>query len=103
MADVLAQGCGIALGTVVAKFDSLVEGRQQWDIIVDTIAAVSPSARGALLGVDGSRVDGIDQEYPRLHDRFADLIASRMSDVAPLRPVADAYLLASRKNMPELA
>jgi len=89
---------------VVAEFDFLHEGHQQWNILVDTDAGrLSLREGGRVLDIDGSPIDGIDQEYPRLYSRFAALIEARQSDVdvAPLRLVADSLLLASRRSLPE--
>ena len=89
---------------VSAEFDFLHQGQQQWDILVDTDAGrLSLREGGRMLEVDGSIVDGTDQEYPRLYARFATLIETRQSDVdaRPLRLVADTFLLASRHGTPE--
>ena len=89
---------------VSAEFDFLHQGPQQWDIVVDTDAGLLTLREGGrVLEYEGSIVEGIDQEYPRLYERFATLIVTRQSDVdaRPLRLVADAFLLASRHGTPE--
>jgi D-galactose 1-dehydrogenase/L-arabinose 1- dehydrogenase len=94
--------CGDAL--VSAEFDFLHEGPQRWDIIVDTDAGqLRLREGGRILEVDGDVDEGKDQEYARLYSRFASLIEARQSDVdiAPLRLVADAFILASRQTAPE--
>ena len=83
-----------------ADFDFLHQGEQQWDILVDTEGGrLALRQGGKLLEIGGERSEGADAEYPRLYDRFATLIEARASDVdiAPLRLVADAFMLASRR------
>ena len=86
---------------LVAEFDWRQTGRQQWDIVASTDAGeMMLSEGGARLSVDGVRVhDEPEQEYPMLYRRFAELVASGRSDVdtAPLRHVADAFMLGRRK------
>ena len=89
---------------VTAELDFLYPGDPRWDIEVETDRGrLSLSNGGKLLQIDGSATDGPDEEYPRLYARFAALISARQSDVdvAPLRLVADAFLLASRRSLPE--
>lgn len=92
---------------VSAEFDFLQTGPQTWDIEVDT-------DRGTLaLGSGGSvlRLPGeperheSEREYPRLYARFAELVTAGESDVdvAPLRLVADAFLIAERRTGPAFA
>lgn len=86
---------------ILAEFDFLKQGHQQWDILVETDrGTLALRDGGRTLDVDGATVEGQDEEYPRLYRRFADLIAQRKSDVdvTPLRLVADAYLLAERRS-----
>jgi D-galactose 1-dehydrogenase len=86
---------------LVAEFDWRQTGRQSWDIVASTDAGgMLLSEGGAKLSVDGRLVHGEpEQEYPMLYRRFAELIRSGASDVdlAPLRHVADAFMLGSRK------
>ena len=86
---------------IIAEFDWRQTGRQQWDIAASTDAGeMLLSEGGARLSVDGVRVhDEPEQEYPMLYRRFAELVASGRSDVdtAPLRHVADAFMLGRRK------
>jgi predicted dehydrogenase len=90
--------------SISAEFDFLHEGPQQWDIIVETDdGSLALREGGRVLDINGSIVEGRDQEYPRLYARFAELILARKSDVdvGPMRLVADAYLLGSRRSIPE--
>ena len=82
------------------ELDFLQTGPQSWDIEVDTDdGLLKLTDGGAKLWIDGRCLsEGPDQEYPRLYDAFARLIADKASDVdiAPLRHVADAFLLSER-------
>ena len=58
------------------------------------------SEGGAKLSVDGTLVhEQPEREYPALYERFARIIRAGQSDVdlAPLRHVADAFMLGRRK------
>jgi predicted dehydrogenase len=97
-------GMRSGIAPVSAEFDFLHEGHQQWDIVVDTDAGqLSLREGGRILEIAGSVTEDTDREYPRLYSRFAALIGARENDVdiAPLRLVADAFLLASRRSLPE--
>jgi len=84
-----------------AEFDWRQTGRQSWDIVALTEAGeMVLSEGGAKLSVDGRLVHAEpEQEYPMLYRRFADIIRAGRSDVdlAPLRHVADAFMLGRRK------
>lgn len=86
---------------LTAEFDWRQTGKQSWDIVADTDAGeMALSEGGAKLSIDGKLVhDEPEQEYPMLYKRFAQIIKSRKSDVdlAPLRHVADAFMLGRRK------
>jgi len=100
----LALSSGAAAGT--AAFDFERSGEQRWDIAVETEAGtLGIGSGGAALTLDGATRSFPDAEYPRLYARFADLIAERASevDLAPLRLVADAFLLAERRTGPPFA
>ena len=88
---------------LVAEFDWRQTGRQSWDIAASTDAGeMLLSEGGAKLSVDGRLVhDEPEQEYPMLYRRFAGLIQAGRSDVdlAPLRHVADAFMLGRRKRV----
>lgn len=89
---------------VLAEFDFLQTGPQSWDIAVETDAGVMLLGMGgAELTLPGQEtVRAADREYPNLYACFADLVDRGESDVdlAPLRLVADAFLLAERDEGP---
>lgn len=97
----LTMACGEAV--VSAEFDFLQTGPQTWTIEVDTDAGtLILSLGGSVLQLPGeAEVTTPDREYSRLYDRFADLVAARAIDVdvAPLRLVADAFLVAERQTV----
>ncbi|HEY6456591.1 MAG TPA: Gfo/Idh/MocA family oxidoreductase [Steroidobacteraceae bacterium] len=84
-----------------AVFDWRCAGEPVWDIEVKT------DAESLRLGKGGARLHigtrecelGAEREYPRLYQRFAELIAGRQvdADVAPLRLVADSFLRCARQ------
>ncbi|TWT23811.1 Gfo/Idh/MocA family oxidoreductase [Luteimonas marina] len=84
-----------------AEFDWRQTGRQSWDIVAQTEAGeMVLSEGGAKLSVDGRLLHAEpEQEYPMLYGRFAEIIRAGHSDVdlAPLRHVADAFMLGRRK------
>ncbi|SDL27613.1 D-galactose 1-dehydrogenase [Modicisalibacter muralis] len=86
---------------IEAEFDFLQSGPQTWDIHVDTDAGrLTLSKGGSQLFIDGRlEHEAPEQEYPSLYTRFAELIGESRSevDVAPLRHVADAFLLGRRE------
>lgn len=83
-----------------AEFDWRQTGRQSWDITAETDAGTMLlSEGGARLAVDGKLVhEQPEAEYPGLYRRFAELVRAGESDVdlAPLRHVADAFMLGRR-------
>lgn len=85
---------------ITAEFDFRQTSEQSWDIVVDTDSGVLKMSRGgAQLTIDGETV--VDQKiakYPAIYRRFVDLCATGASDVdlAPLRLVADAFMLGRR-------
>ena len=80
-----------------AEFDFRQTGPQSWYIAIETEkASLLLSDGGNTLTIDGIRQAGTrEQEYPALYRRFADLVQRGQSDtdLAPLRLVADAFLL----------
>ncbi|WP_018012790.1 Gfo/Idh/MocA family protein [Sinorhizobium medicae] len=86
---------------VAAEFDWRQTGKQSWDIVASTGAGeMVLSEGGAKLAIDGKIVhEEPEQEYPMLYRRFAEIIKAGRSDVdlAPLRHVADAFMLGRRK------
>jgi D-galactose 1-dehydrogenase len=86
---------------ITAEFDFRQTGRESWDIFLDTDAGpLVLSHGGARLGSDGDvLVDLAKDEYAGIYRHFAELVATRTSDVdlSPLRLVADAFLLGKRR------
>jgi D-galactose 1-dehydrogenase len=82
---------------IEAEFDFRQTGPQSWNVTIETDRhRIVLAEGGSRLIVDGAeRCRGEDREYPRLYARFAELVDARRSDVdlAPLRLVADAFLL----------
>ena len=85
---------------VTAEFDFRQTGPQSWDIVAETDQGqMNLSGGGRRMAVDGKAIaEAPDQEYRELYTRFVKLAASGASDVdlAPLRLVADAFLLGKR-------
>lgn len=88
---------------VTAEFDWRHEGPQTWDISVETAdGRLDLSRGGTALAIDGAPVaSDPEAEYPGLYRRFAALLRARESDVdaAPLRIVADAFMMAEREGV----
>ena len=86
---------------LAAEFDWRQTGKQSWDIVAQTEAGeMVLSEGGAKLSIDGKLVhEEPEQEYPMLYRRFAEIVKAGQSDVdlAPLRHVADAFMLGRRK------
>ncbi|OWV76028.1 galactose 1-dehydrogenase [Rhizobium sp. R634] len=84
-----------------AEFDWRQTGKQSWDIVAETAAGqMVLSEGGAKLSINGTLAFAEpEQEYPSLYRRFAEIIKAGKSDVdlAPLRHVADAFMLGKRK------
>lgn len=85
---------------VTAEFDFRQTGPQSWDILVEADQGQMTLSRGGrIMAVDGKVVaDAPDEEYRELYRRLVKLAATGASDVdlAPLRLVADAFLLGRR-------
>ena len=83
-----------------AEFDFRQTGPQSWDIVAETDQGQMTLSRGGrIMAVDGKVVaDAPDEEYRELYRHFVKLAASGASDVdlAPLRLVADSFLLGER-------
>jgi len=86
---------------LAAEFDWRQTGKQSWDIVAETDAGeMVLSEGGAKLSIDGKLVhEEPEQEYPMLYRHFAEIVKAGKSDVdlAPLRHVADAFMLGRRK------
>jgi D-galactose 1-dehydrogenase len=88
-------------GEIIAEFDWRHEGGEAWtiEIVADSGERIVLSDGGARLSIDGKDMEAKGpQEYPSLYARFAELVASRTSqvDLAPLRLTAEAFLLGRR-------
>ena len=94
---------GATAAPIVVEFDWDQRGPQSWDISVETDAGTLQLSHGASqMAVDGVKVEvGDEAEYARLYRRFAELVATRRSDVdlSPFRLVADAFLLGQRREL----
>jgi len=91
-------------GDLSAGFDWREEEDEAWTITVETDDGLSLRllGGGARLEIDGREpVEAPRAEYPRIYERFAELIDERRSlvDVAPLRLTADAFLVARRLSV----
>lgn len=88
---------------IAAEFDFRQKGEQSWDIeLRTTCGSLKLSKGGAVLAIDGkelSSAEGLAGEYPRLYDRFADLVTAGESEVdwRPFQLVADAFLIGERR------
>ena len=86
---------------LLAEFDWRQTGKQSWDVVASTDAGEMLLAEGgSKLSVNGKLLHAEpEQEYPQLYRRFAQLIRDGQSevDLAPLRHVADAFMLGRRK------
>jgi D-galactose 1-dehydrogenase len=86
---------------VHAEFDWRQTGKQSWDVLVETAKGqVKLSDGGARLWInDVEQPLEKEAEYPSLYRVFAALVKAGKSDVdvAPLRHVADAFMLGKRK------
>lgn len=86
-----------------ATFDWRWPGDPIWDIQVNTDADTLFLGRGgARLRIGAQRCPPLpEQEYPKLYQRFAELIDTRQSevDVAPLRLVADAFVRCASRTV----
>jgi D-galactose 1-dehydrogenase len=85
---------------VTAEFDFRQTGPQSWDIVAETDqGGMILSGGGRRMAIDGKIVvEAPDEEYRGLYRRFVELAATGASDVdlAPLRLVADSFLLGKR-------
>lgn len=93
----LADGAGAIIDV---QLDSRLTGDERWDIGIDTdLGRLALRRGGAELQIDGVPITvAASHEYPRLFARFAALVRSRSIDVdlAPLKLVADAFLVGRR-------
>jgi predicted dehydrogenase len=86
--------------SIEAAFDFRQTGPQIWDIdITTTNGTLKLSKGGSVMGVDGVVVREMPEaEYDGIYARFSELLRTSASEVdtAPLRIVADAFLLGER-------
>lgn len=84
--------------------DFLHPGTPCWTIAIETDeGTIELADGGSRLAIEGAaQALGPNREYPALYARFAELIASRSSDVnlRPLETVADAFLIGERRAAP---
>ncbi len=90
-----------APGTLTADFDWRQTGPQTWNIEIETTegARLKLENGGARLSIDGKLVaEAKPTEYEQIYERFRVLLDAGQSDVddAPLRLVADAFLVGRR-------
>lgn len=90
-----------ATGTPVhAEFDWRQTGKQTWDIIAETTDGQMVLVDGGSKLLIAGKAIPVSEvaEYAALYSRFASLVHERRSDVdiAPLRHVADAFMLGQR-------
>ncbi|MBL4805784.1 MAG: Gfo/Idh/MocA family oxidoreductase [Rhodobacteraceae bacterium] len=87
-------------GDISAEFDWRHEGHQTWDITIETNdGTLQLSEGGAKMYRDGQlELEGHDGEYAAIYAHFSNLLSAQKSDVdlAPLRHVADAFMLGRR-------
>ena len=88
-------------GSLTAEFDWRQTGDQTWEIAIDTGDGdrLLLENGGARLTVNGRLiVEEKPTEYEQIYARFAEILAAGISDIdaAPLRLVADAFLVGRR-------
>jgi len=88
---------------LTAGFNWLEESGEIWTLAIETEKGDSLKLEkgGTVLRVNGEIVvEAPSEEYERIYDRFAELLNTRQSDThgAPLRLLADAFLLGAREN-----
>jgi predicted dehydrogenase len=88
---------------IAAEFDFRQKGEQSWDIELKTTTGnLKLSRGGAVLAIDGRELtheEGLAGEYPRLYQRFAELVDAGRSEVdwRPFQLVADSFLIGERR------
>lgn len=89
-----------------AGFNWLEESGEIWTLAIETMKGdqLRLEKGGTVLLVNGKqKIANPSEEYERIYERFAVLLKKHKSDVhdAPLRLVADAFLLGARENVAE--
>lgn len=83
-----------------ADFDWRQTGPQTWEIAIETeTGSLQLQEGGSRILIDGNeQASAPEAEYDAIYRRFAELLAAGQSDVdlAPLRHVADAFMLGKR-------
>jgi len=87
-----------------AGFNWLETSGEIWTIRIETAKGdeLKLEKGGSILRINGEvKVEEPSQEYEGIYDRFAELLKKKKSDVdgAPLRLIADAFLLGARENV----
>jgi D-galactose 1-dehydrogenase len=87
-----------------AGFNWLETQGEIWTIAIETLKGdqVKLEKGGTVLRVNGVvKVENPSEEYEGIYARFAELLKKKKSEVdsAPLRLVADAFLLGARENV----
>jgi D-galactose 1-dehydrogenase len=98
IAAALSLRCGDA--PIETAFDFRQTGAACWDIRLETNnGTMMLQEGGARLVIDETELRGPPAEYQAVYARFAELVAAGDSDmdIAPLRLVADAFLIADHK------
>lgn len=89
---------------LTAEFDWLQTGPQTWEVVIETADGLKLKLEngGARLLIDGKlKVEEKPTEYEQIYARFAEILAAGTShvDTAPLRLVADAFLIGRRVSV----
>ncbi|HEV7719544.1 MAG TPA: Gfo/Idh/MocA family oxidoreductase [Arsenicitalea sp.] len=89
---------------MTGHFNWLEESGEIWTITIETGKGdvLKLEKGGTVLRVnDKIKVEAPSEEYERIYERFAELLKKHKSDVhdAPLRLVADIFLLGARENV----
>ena len=85
---------------ISASFDWLETGDPTWTIEIETAEGTATLSEGGarFRPENGAEIAGEDEEYARLYQRFAALIADGACevDLSPMRHVSDAFTLGKR-------
>ncbi|MDO8359274.1 MAG: Gfo/Idh/MocA family oxidoreductase [Devosia sp.] len=89
-----------------AGFNWLEESGEIWTLRIETLKGdeLKLEKGGTVLRINGAVIiENPSEEYERIYEHFAKLLKKGKSDVsdAPLRLVADAFLLGARENVEE--
>jgi len=92
---------GRAGAVLTAELDWRQNDKDLWEIVVETADGLNVTLEngGGRLLIDGAlKIDEKHTEYEQIYARFAELLAANTSgvDAAPLRLVADAFLVGRR-------